>query len=151
MRLDELFESVETSMHLPVMDLSATAESYDESPELVVSFCSLYHLSRLIVPAFEVTVTEQRLLLLSNNVDTASAVCTKVVFYQAMSFTGLLQQMLAKNMDITRLWPFTGYAAFFVGHVFLVCNQSKPWYCLPPKLTEEEHACSDAAVTGARG
>ncbi|KAF1975360.1 hypothetical protein BU23DRAFT_597899 [Bimuria novae-zelandiae CBS 107.79] len=119
MRLDGLLEAVEQSMQLPIIDLSASAESPDESPELLVSFCSVYHLSRLLLPAFEVLVIEDRPLLLGEATDTPAGVCSGVVYAQAVAFTELLKQFIAKNLDITRLWPFTGYAAFMVGHVFL--------------------------------
>ena len=120
MQLDKLLEHVELSIHLPVIDLLAAAESCDESPELLVSVCSLYHLSRIIIPAFEVTVIENRPLLLSDAADSSTDMCTRIVFDQALSFTALLKQLIEKNLDITRLWPFTGYAVFLVANIFLV-------------------------------
>lgn len=119
MRLDELFDSVESSIHLPIVDVCASAESYEESPEFLVSVCSLYHLSRLLIPAFEVMVFERRVLLVDAT-ETPSAVCTRVVHAQAMGLVALLKQVIDAGLDITRLWPFTGFAAFMTGHIILV-------------------------------
>lgn len=39
---------------------------------------------------------------------------------QAVSFVKLLQQVIANDLDITRLWPLIGYGAFVTGSVFVV-------------------------------
>lgn len=118
--LDKLLESLELSAYVPIVDLSASAESCGESPEVLLSLCSIYRLSRLLIPAFEVIVIEGRSLLVLESTDALSSACTRVVFDQAMSYTRLLQQLFASDLDVTRLWPFTGLASFFVGHILLV-------------------------------
>jgi hypothetical protein len=51
---------------------------------------------------------------------------------QAIAFAELLHQFVAKGLDMTRLWPFTGYAAFIAGSVVVVrCSLYKFW---SPKL-----------------
>lgn len=145
-RLDKLLEDAELSMHLPVTDLLTAAKSCDESPELLASVCSLYHLSRLIIPAFEVIVIENRPLLLTDVAGTSIGMCTKIVFDQALNFAALLQQLIQGNLDITRLWPFSGYAVFLVANIFLVGSQSENEDCELCKLTCQEYVQCYVAV-----
>lgn len=81
----------------------------------------MYHVSRLLmhasmVPAFSgypVESEASRESVLKH---------VEMVLQQAVSFTKLLQQFVAKDLDMTRLWPFSGYGASVVGSVFLVRN-----------------------------
>ncbi|OCK82499.1 hypothetical protein K432DRAFT_433461 [Lepidopterella palustris CBS 459.81] len=118
-RLVELFDPIERSIHLLLTDLCSRAEFYDESPELLTSVCSIYHLSRLLmhasmVPILSVCPAESPASRESVRKN------TEMVLQQATGFAELLQQFVAKDLDMTRLWPFSGYGAFVAGSVFVV-------------------------------
>jgi hypothetical protein len=44
----------------------------------------------------------------------------EMVLQQAIAFVELLQQLVAKDLDMARLWPFSGYSSFVAGSVFVV-------------------------------
>jgi hypothetical protein len=48
--------------------------------------------------------------------------CSRMVLEYAAAFMKLLQLLFEQNLDLTRLWPLTGYGAFVVGSVFMVCS-----------------------------
>ena len=53
----------------------------------------------------------------------------EIVLQQAKDFAALLRQFVAKDLDITRLWSFSGYGAFVAGSVFVVrslCSNTIP-------------------------
>jgi hypothetical protein len=50
---------------------------------------------------------------------------TEMVFQQVAGFAELLKQFVAKDLDMTRLWPFSGYAAFVTGSVIVVRTGSR--------------------------
>lgn len=118
-KLSELFGPVERSIRLPVTDLCSRAEFYDESPELLTSVCSMYYISRLLlyasmVPIFSACSSESPIPR------DAVRKNAEIVLQQATEFVKLLQQFVAKDLDMTRLWPFSGYGAFVAGSVFMV-------------------------------
>jgi hypothetical protein len=43
-----------------------------------------------------------------------------IVLQQAIAYAKLLQQFITRDLDITRLWPISGYGAYMVGNVFVV-------------------------------
>ncbi|KAH7092166.1 hypothetical protein FB567DRAFT_516651 [Paraphoma chrysanthemicola] len=117
--IDELFDPIELAMDIPIADLCSRAEVYEESPELLASICSMAHLSRLLLHASMVPLlsghhTQSAMLQESMQAHTS------MVIHQAMAYIKLLQQFIARNLDITRLWPITGYGAFTIGIVFVV-------------------------------
>lgn len=124
-KIDELFELVEPihqALHLPLTDIESLAVSSHESPELLMSVCSVYYaisflLHILMVPTLPKCTTE------STGYESTSATKADMAFHQAISFAGLLRQFITKGFDITRLWPFVGYATFLAGSVFLVCDK----------------------------
>jgi hypothetical protein len=118
-KLIEFFDPIECSIQLPLRDLCSRAEFYDESPELLTSVCSMYYLSRLLMHASMVPILSGRPV---ESPAAGERVKKKVemVLQQAIAFVELLQQLVSKDLDMTRLWPFSGYAAFVAGSVFVV-------------------------------
>jgi hypothetical protein len=117
--LDNLFDPIERAMNMPIADLCSKAESYEESPELLASICTMAHLGRLLLHASMVP------LLSGNHTQSASSQesvqgHTKIVIQQAMAYVKLLQQLITRDLDITRLWPISGYGAFMIGNIFVV-------------------------------
>ncbi|KAI5868236.1 hypothetical protein GGS23DRAFT_544613 [Durotheca rogersii] len=133
-KLVKLFEPIELSLHLPLTDICARAEFYDESSELLTSVCSVYYLSRLLMHASMVPMLSgcaEELLdsreSVRGNLDLA--------LQHACRFAALLQQFVAEDLDITRLWPFIGYGAFVAGSVFMVySNTVQPTQCANPSV-----------------
>ena len=117
--LNKLFGPIERSIQLTLTDLCSQAQFYDESPELLTSICSMYYLSRLLLHISMVPI-------LSDCTMEAPASSGSVrynsgmVLQLATEFSELLRQFTVKDLDITKLWPFSGYGAFVVGNVFLV-------------------------------
>ncbi|KAI9744383.1 MAG: hypothetical protein M1818_001912 [Claussenomyces sp. TS43310] len=118
-KLVELFDPIERSIHLPLTDLCSRAEFYDESPELLTSVCSMYHLSRLLMHASMVPILSGYPVESPTSRESVQK-NAEMVLQQATEFAELLQQFFAKDLDMTRLWPFSGYGAFVVGNVFMV-------------------------------
>jgi hypothetical protein len=48
----------------------------------------------------------------------------EIVLQQAIGIAGLLQGLVVQDLDMTRLCPFSGHAAFVAGSVFLVRYKS---------------------------
>jgi hypothetical protein len=44
----------------------------------------------------------------------------KIVLQQANEYVKILQQFAKHDLDLTRLWPISGYGAFMVGDVLVV-------------------------------
>ncbi|KAH6866264.1 hypothetical protein B0T10DRAFT_611926 [Thelonectria olida] len=118
-KLMDLFLPLQSSLGLSFGDICDRAESYNESPELLMSLCSMYHLSRLLLHASMVPILSG---YPPDPADAGSSVQThtEAALQQATGFVKLLQQFVAKGLDITRLWHFTGYGAFVVGRIFVV-------------------------------
>jgi hypothetical protein len=117
--IEELFDPIERAMDMPITDLCSRAEAYEESPELLASICTMAHLSRLVlhasmVPLLSGTHTQ------SETSQESVQEHTRIVIQQAMAYVKLLQQFITCDLDITRLWPITGYGAFMIGNVFVV-------------------------------
>lgn len=115
----EIFEPIERSLELPLTDIYARAEFYNESPEILTSICSMYHLSRLLVHASMVPSLSGYPLEATDSGETVQQ-HTDAALRQASRFAELLQQFATKDSDMTRLWHFTGYGAFVVGSLFVV-------------------------------
>jgi hypothetical protein len=117
--LDELFATVEDSLQVPVTNLCARAKVYDESAELVASVCTMFHLSRLLMHASMVPMLSgrpnQSLCSPQTSLDHI-----KMVLQDAGEFVKILQQFEEHDLDLTRLWPMTGYGSFIVVNVLLV-------------------------------
>jgi hypothetical protein len=118
--IEKLFDPIECSMHIPITNLRSMAEAYDESPELLVSICTMAHLSRLFLHATMVPLLSGKH---QNSTISQESVQrhTEMVVQQATAYVRLLKQFFALDLDITRLWPICGYGAFMVGNVFAVC------------------------------
>lgn len=118
---NELFGPIERSIRLPLTDLCYQAELYDESPELLVSICSIYYFNRLLLHASMVPVLSDCCV---ESPDSSESVQYNswMVLQLAIEFSELLQQFIAKDLDITKLWPFAGHVAFVTGNLFLVCT-----------------------------
>ncbi|KAI9719362.1 MAG: hypothetical protein M1828_006263 [Chrysothrix sp. TS-e1954] len=115
-RIAKLLDPIAHSLQLPLSMISSRADDYDESSELLVSVCSLYYLCRLILHALMVPVlsggqTESH----SSNQNIQSNVAEALT--QASEFAELLRRFFAENLDVTRLAPFTGYAAFMMASI----------------------------------
>ena len=115
----KLLDPIERSIGLPLTDMCSQARHYDQDPELLVSVCSVYYLSRLLLHASMVPV------LSGCPVESPSAmefvrVNASIVLEQALAFEKLLEQLIAHDLDVTRLWHFSGYGAFVTGTVFIV-------------------------------
>ncbi|KAF2500912.1 hypothetical protein BU16DRAFT_185557 [Lophium mytilinum] len=117
-RLVELFDPIKRSIGLPLTDICSRADFYDESPELLTSVCSMYYLSRLTLHAAMVPVLSDHPVESSTSKE---SVCknAEIVFRQAIGFAELLQQFLAQDLDITKLWVVSGWGAFVAGSVFV--------------------------------
>lgn len=120
-KLIRLLDSIESSLHLDPTQLHTQAEVYGESPELLTCVYSLYHLNRLllhatVVPAISGCVTGS---FLSPNSIRKHA---ETVLQQANALATLLQQFIAESLDVTRLWPLTGYGAFVASNIFMVSS-----------------------------
>lgn len=118
-KLIELFNPIESSVQLPVTDLCSRAEFYDESPELLTSVCSMYYLSRLLLHASMVPIFSGCTLESPASKESVRENAA-MVLEQATRFAELLQQFVGKDLDMTRLWPLSGYGAFVTGSVFMV-------------------------------
>ncbi|KAF2685877.1 hypothetical protein K458DRAFT_442200 [Lentithecium fluviatile CBS 122367] len=118
-RLGELLDPLERSMQLPLTDLCSRAKFYEESPELLASVCSMYHLSRLLMHASMVPILSGQPTQSAASKESVQK-NTELVLQQAVAFAELLHQLIERDLDITRLWPLSGYGAFMVGHVFVV-------------------------------
>ena len=46
--------------------------------------------------------------------------CSRMILKYAGAFAKLSLLLFEQKLDLTRLWPFTGYGAFVVGNVFAV-------------------------------
>ncbi|KAL9069590.1 MAG: hypothetical protein Q9157_006102 [Trypethelium eluteriae] len=123
-KLIQLSDPIERSIHLPFTDLSSQAELFDETPELLTSVSSLYYLNRILMHASMVPILSgypiepptSRELVQEN---------AEMVLQHAIGFAGILQQFVERGLDMTRLWPFTGYGAFVVGSVFVAVKLDK--------------------------
>ena len=117
-KLAELFKPIERSLQLPLTDLVSRAEIYDESPELLISVCSLYYLNRLSLHISMVPI------LSGFNKSSAPEESVRknadMALEEAIAFSELLQQFVTNDLDTTRLWPFSAYTAFMAGSVLLV-------------------------------
>jgi hypothetical protein len=117
--LNELFVIVKGSMKISIADLRSRAEVFEESPELVASVCTMLHLSRLLMHASMIPILSGRPTQ-SSVPQRASSDHIKMVLHDADEYVKILQQIVKHNLDITRLWPISGYGSFMVGNVFLV-------------------------------
>ena len=117
--LVKLFEPIERTLHLSVTSICSLAEFYNENPELVTCVFSVYHLSRLLLHASMVPLLSGCSVGTPAERDSAQE-NNGAALQQAVSFVKLLQQVIANDLDITRLWPFIGYGAFVAGSVFVV-------------------------------
>ena len=118
-KLAELFKPIERSLQLPLTDLVSRAEIYDESPELLTSVCSVYYLNRLSLHVSMVPILSgsTKSLAPAESVRENADIALK----KAIEFSELLLQFVVNDLDITRLWPFSAYAAFMAGSILLVC------------------------------
>jgi hypothetical protein len=119
--IENLLDRFERSMHMPINDLCSRAEAYHESPELLASICTMLHLSRLLLHASMVPFLSGSHSQSSISRDLVSE-HVKIVLEQAVAYSKLLQELVTSDLDITRLWPMTGYGAFMVGSVFIVSS-----------------------------
>jgi hypothetical protein len=112
-------DPVEKSIRIPVTDINAQADFYDDTPELVVSVCSLYHFCRILIHASMVPI-------LSGSMESTHSrefvqQHADAALQQAVAYANLLQQIIIHDLDVTRLWPLSGYGAFVAARVLLVC------------------------------
>lgn len=117
-KLIELFEPVDKSLQLPIMDLCSRAELYDESPELLVSVCTIYYRSKLLLHASMIPILSGCSAALTSRESVLKN--AEIVLRQAIEIAGVLQRLVTQDLDMTRLCPFSGHAAFVAGSVFLV-------------------------------
>ncbi|KAI9703034.1 MAG: hypothetical protein M1820_006025 [Bogoriella megaspora] len=129
--LEELSDTMERSMFLPTSDLISHAEKYDESPELLISACSLHYLSRILTHASMVPILGGRPVH-SAALKQSVRENAKMALQQTIELAKQLHQFVKNHLDPTRLWPFTGYAAFVAGSVFM-----KAAVPAPPLFTQE--------------
>ncbi|KAK8848567.1 fumarylacetoacetate hydrolase [Apiospora arundinis] len=94
------------------------ADSYRESPELVMSVCSVYYAISILLQASTVPILSG-CTVGSSNCLPSPAGKPDMAFQQADEFSKLLGQFLATGLDITMLWPFVGYTAFVAGGVLM--------------------------------
>ena len=125
--LAKLSDTMERSMLLPTSDLISHAELYDESPELLTSTCSLHYLSRILTHASMVPILGGRPIH-SPSLTQSVREHAEIALQQTVELAQHLRQFVKKHLDPTRLWPFTGYAAFVAGSVFMVRRYRT--YCL---------------------
>jgi hypothetical protein len=118
-KLVELFDPIERSIHLPLTDFCSRTKFYDKSPEILTSVCSMYYLSRLLMYASIVPILSGCPVESPASRESVRK-NVEIVLQQAIAFVELLQQLVAKDLDMTRLWPFSGYTAFMAGSVFVV-------------------------------
>ncbi|KAL9087904.1 MAG: hypothetical protein Q9165_006466 [Trypethelium subeluteriae] len=118
-KLIQLSDPFERSIQLPLTDLCSHAESYGETPELLTSVSSLYYLNRILMHASMVPIFSGYPAELPSSRGLVQEHAEMVLRY-ATGFSRLLQQFVEKNLDMTRLWPFSGYGAYVIGSVFMV-------------------------------
>ena len=55
--------------------------------------------------------------------------CSRMILKYADAFAKLSLLLFEQKLDLTRLWPFTGYGAFVVGNLFAVRTspQQRPY------------------------
>jgi hypothetical protein len=100
--LDELFDPVKRSMHLPLADLCPSAKLYDESPDIVASVCSMSHLSRLLVHASMVPALSGRSYHPKASQESVRGHNT-MVLRQAIEYVKLLLQFMESDLkDIVK-------------------------------------------------
>jgi len=107
------------SSNLTITNLYSQAKFYDESPELLVSLYSAQLLSQLLLHA-SMASNLVKMLPDPSETDALAQRCSRMALEYASTFAKLSQLVLEQKLDITRLWPLTGYGAFVVGKVFAV-------------------------------
>ncbi|KAH8201682.1 hypothetical protein TruAng_004120 [Truncatella angustata] len=135
-KLTELLDREGRSLNLPLTKLQARAEVYEESPELLTSVTSVYYLSQMLLYASRVPMFSGRF---AESADSRKSVQQngEMTFQHATGFAELLKQFASEDLDITRLWPFVGYATFVAGSVFVSAGSGCQSGQVPVPLSEE--------------
>jgi hypothetical protein len=142
-KLVELFDPIKRSIQLPLTDICSRAEFYDESPELLTSVCSMYYMSRLLMHASMVPILSGRPVE-SPAAGESVRKNVEIVLQQATAFTELLQRFIARDLDLTMLWPFSGHAAFVAGSVLVV--RSPRYQCLSASALCQLAKCYSSGI-----
>ncbi|KAI9697732.1 MAG: hypothetical protein M1820_007719 [Bogoriella megaspora] len=118
-KLSSLFTPLEPVILLFTTDLHRQANIYDESPELLIAVCTVYRLLELLLHASMIPILSGCAAESPSSKELVRE-SAEYVLQQATHIALLLQNCVDHNLDMTKLWPLSGYGAFVSATVFLI-------------------------------